>query len=163
MKTADLCDAHDDVQVAEPVFRDYGARREFAGPIATVRVQDDNTLVRQQLETPGGGRVLVVDNGGSIRCAMIGDRLGRLAEENGWVGIVVHGCIRDADDLAGIQVGLKAIGTVPRRSGKTGGGETGVPVEFAGVRFAPGAWIYADADGIVVAAAQLDGASPASG
>lgn len=155
-KTADLCDRHDtDVQVAVPLLRDFGGTRSFAGPIATVRVHDDNTLVRRALEEPGNGRVLVVDGGGSTRCALVGDRLAGLAATNGWAGVVVHGCIRDVDAIASIPVGVKALASTPRRSGKTGGGEAGGVVEFAGVRFAPGHYLYADADGIVVADRQL--------
>jgi regulator of ribonuclease activity A len=156
--TPDLCDAYPGLAVAEPIFRDYGGRRSFAGPVLTLRVQDDNTLVRATLETPGEGRVLVVDGGGSMRCALLGDRLAELAVTNGWAGVIVHGCIRDSTLVAAMDIGVKALATHPRRSGKGGGGERAVAVTFAGVTFAPGEWCYADADGIVVAPGRLDGA-----
>lgn len=156
IKTADLCDQHDaQVRVAEPVFRDFGGRRAFSGPVATVRAPEDNVLVRRALEEPGEGRVLVVDGGRSTRCALVGDVLAALAHRNGWAGIVVNGCIRDAAEIAGIPIGLKALGTVPRKSCKRGAGERDVPVRFAGVTFRPGEHLYADTDGIVVAGKEL--------
>jgi regulator of ribonuclease activity A len=149
--TADLSDAHPEAQVCAPIFQDYGGRRAFHGPIATVKVFEDNALVRATLETPGAGRVLVVDGGGSMRCALVGGMLGELALKNGWAGVVVYGCVRDTAELAAQDVGVKALATHPRKSDKglhTGHAER--VVEFAGVRFRPGAWLYADADGIVV-------------
>lgn len=153
--TADLCDEHDGLGVAEPVFRDFGGALAFGGPISTVRVGDDNSLVRDALAEPGGGRALVVDGGGSTRCALVGDRLAALARDNGWAGLLVNGCVRDSTQLAEIAVGLKALGTCPRKSVKRGEGERDVSVEFAGLRFAPGEWLYADADGVVVSPAEL--------
>jgi len=150
--TADLSDAHPEAQVCAPVFRDYGGKRAFHGTIATVKVFEDNALVRSMLETAGQSRVLVVDGGGSLRCALFGGMLGDLAMKNGWTGIVVNGCVRDAAELAAQDVGVKALATHPRKSEK--GLHSGVAdcvVEFSGVRFQPGAWLYADADGIVVA------------
>lgn len=155
MYTADLCDAHHDVRVLEPRFRDHGKRRSFHGRVRTLLVQDDNTLVRAQLELPGNGDVLVVDGGGSERCALVGGNLGKLAEKNGWSGIVVHGCVRDAHELATCDVGIKALGTHPRKSGKTGAGNEAVTVSFAGVTIAPGEWLYADDDGILVSTRPL--------
>jgi regulator of ribonuclease activity A len=154
--TPDLCDEFGaEVRVAEPLFRDFGGVEHFAGPIATLRVFEDNALVRQALEMPGGGRVLVVDGGGSLRSALVGGNLAALARDNGWSGLVVYGCIRDAAELASTSVGVKALHAVPRRSAKAGAGERGVPVAFAGVTFTPGAWLYADRDGIVVADRKL--------
>jgi regulator of ribonuclease activity A len=154
--TPDLCDEFGaEVRVAEPLFRDFGGVERFAGPIATLRVFEDNALVRQALETPGTGRVLVIDGGGSLRSALVGGNLAALAHENGWSGLVVYGCIRDAAEIAGTPVGVKALHAVPRRSAKAGAGERGIPVAFAGVTFAPGAWLYADRDGIVVADRKL--------
>lgn len=150
--TADLCDQFGaEVRVAEPVFHDWGGAASFAGPIETLRVFEDNALVRQALETAGQGRVLVVDGGGSLRSALVGGNLAALAHRNGWTGIIVHGCIRDAAELAATPVGVKALAAIPRKSAKAGSGERGVSVAFAGVTFAPGAWLYADRDGIVVA------------
>ena len=153
--TADLCDAHNDIQVVQPLFHDFGGRRAFHGPIATVRIADDNTSVRALLEQPGAGRELVVDNGGSLRCAVVGDQLATLLHDNGWAGIVVYGCIRDSAVLATMPVGVKALAAMPRKSAKRGPGELDAPVTFAGVTFTPGHYLYADGDGIVVAANAL--------
>lgn len=155
-KTTDLCDAHpDDVRVAEPMFRSYGARRVFDGPIATLKVHEDNALVRKELEQPGGGRVLVIDGGGSLRRALVGDQLAALAARNGWAGVVVYGCVRDAADIAGIELGVLALATHPRRSEKRGIGVVGEAVVFAGVSFVPGHHLWADEDGVVVADREL--------
>jgi len=154
--TADLCDAFGSaVHPAAPLFREFGGAAGFCGPIATVQVSDDNALVREALETAGRGRVLVVDGGGSTRCALLGGRLAQLAHANGWAGVVINGCVRDSSEIARLPVGVRALAAVPRKSGKTGAGKTNVPVEFAGVAFTPGHWLYADADGIVVAAKNL--------
>jgi regulator of ribonuclease activity A len=148
--TADLCDAHPDLAVLPPVFRDFGGLPSFAGTIETIRVEDDNVLVRAALEEPGAGRVLVIDGGGSLACALLGDQLAALGLENGWVGVIVHGCVRDVATLASLPFGVKAIASHPRKSGKRGTGERGMPLDIDGVRLAPGATVYADADGIVV-------------
>jgi regulator of ribonuclease activity A len=149
---ADLCDEFEQsVRVAEPLLRDYGGSTSFYGSLITVKVFEDNVLVREALETDGQGRVLVVDGGGSTRCALLGDRLAQLAHENGWAGIVVDGCIRDSDEISRIPVGVKARHAVPKKSTKRGIGERNVPVRFAGLTFTPGHYLYADQDGIVVA------------
>lgn len=159
--TADLCDAHGEaVRVAQPLLRDYGGRRTFGGPVSTVRAPDDNSLVRAALEEPGRGRVLVVDGGGSRRCALLGDRLAALAAGGGWAGVVVHGCVRDARALAGIELGVKALATCPRRSVKLGAGERDVPVAFAGLVLEPGCYVYCDEDGLIAADAALEPAGP---
>ena len=151
-KTPDLCDEFEEsVRVADPLFRDFGGAGSFHGPIATVRVFEDNVLVREELETEGQRRVLVVDGGGSTRCALLGDRLGRFAYENSWAGIVINGCIRDSEEISRITVGVMALHAVPRRSAKSGVGERDVPVSFAGITFTPGHYLYADADGVIVA------------
>ncbi|HEY5789682.1 MAG TPA: ribonuclease E activity regulator RraA [Gammaproteobacteria bacterium] len=156
IRTADLYDAHADaLQVASPLFRDYGGRRRFHGPVATLKVFEDNSLVRAALAEPGAGRVLVVDGGGSLRCALLGDQLARLGVDHGWAGVVVYGCIRDAEVLAGMPLGVKALATHPAKSVKRGEGQRDLPVSFAGVTFAPGAWLCADADGIVVSPTPL--------
>jgi len=150
-KTADLCDEFEEsVRIAEPLLRDYGGNTSFYGSLATVKVFEDNVLVREALEKDGQGRVLVVDGGGSTRCALVGDRLAQLAYENGWAGIVVNGCIRDSEEISRIPVGMKARHAVPKKSVKRGIGERDVPVRFAGLTFIPGHHLYADADGIVV-------------
>jgi regulator of ribonuclease activity A len=153
--TADICDREGTLAVvAEPVFRDYGGRVAFAGPAATVRVLDDNALVRRTLDTPGQGRVLIVDNGGSLKTALVGDNLARLGADNGWAGIIVFGCVRDAAALATLPIGVKALAANPMRSGKTGAGEQDVAVTIAGITIAPGAFVTADADGVVITRAE---------
>jgi regulator of ribonuclease activity A len=150
--TADLYDAfEDEVRVAAPIFRDFGGHTAFAGAIATVKVFEDNVLLRRALEAPGLGRVLVVDGGGSLRSALVGDRVAALARDSGWAGLIVWGCIRDSRAIAAIPVGLKALATNPRRSPKHGAGQVDIPVSFAGVTFHPGEFVYADEDGLLVA------------
>lgn len=154
--TTDLSDRHEGlVQIAEPLFMPFGAPDRFAGPIATVRAHEDNVKVRARLETPGEGRVLVVDGGGSLRCALVGDVLAGLGIENGWSGIVIYGCVRDSAVLDTLEIGIRALAAMPNRSRKNGWGEDDVEAQFAGVTFRPGEWLYADADGILVAPAPI--------
>lgn len=156
MRTTDLCDEHGDaLRVLQPLYRDYGKKRSFHGRVRTLRVLEDNALVRAALETAGNGDVLVIDGGGSMRVALVGGNLGKLAEDHGWAGIVVHGAVRDASELAACEVGVKALGTIPRKGAKTGAGEREVALTFAGVTIAPGDWLYADDDGIVVSGSRL--------
>lgn len=150
--TADLCDEHGDaVQVCEPVFHAFGGRRAFSGPVSTVRCFEDNSRVKEAVGAPGEGRVLVVDGGGSRRRALLGDMLGESAVRNGWVGVIIHGCIRDSAALGQMNLGIRALGTMPLRSEKRNEGERDVPVRFAGVTFRPGDFVYVDEDGIVLA------------
>jgi regulator of ribonuclease activity A len=152
----DLCDQHGEaVAVAAPVFRSFGAHARFCGPVATVRCFEDNTHVRGRLEEPGEGHVLVVDGAGSLRCALVGGMLGELAAKNHWAGIVVHGCVRDTEELGRCATGIFALAAHPRRSAKRGEGERDVVVAFAGVAFHPGDFLYADADGLIVARTSL--------
>jgi regulator of ribonuclease activity A len=154
--TADFCDAHEGkVRVAEPMFRAYGGSPAFGGPIATVKVFEDNVLVRQALSEPGAGRVLVVDGGGSLRCALVGDQIAILARDNGWSGIIVYGCIRDSAAMASLPIGVRALTTHPLKSIKKGAGDRDIPVTFAGVTFVPGQYVYADTDGVIVSPAAL--------
>jgi len=154
--TADLYDQHEHrVLVLTPMLSDYGSKRRFSGPIATVKVFEDNSLVRAALEEPGAGKVLVVDGGGSLRCALVGDKLAELASRNGWAGLVVYGCIRDAAAIATIPIGLKAVNTNPRKSVKQGAGDRDIPVRFAGVTFTPGWFLYADEDGVLISEQSL--------
>lgn len=156
ISTAELYDAHEAiVQVAEPLFRDFGKVRAFAGPVATVKVFEDNRLVEQVLEEPGQGRVLLVDGGGSLHCAVLGDRLARLAIDNGWKGVIVHGCVRDSRTLASLPLGVKALAVHPRRSAKRGDGDRGGLVTLAGVTVHDGDWVYADEDGILISDSPL--------
>ena len=155
--TADLSDRLEDTaQIAAPVFRDYGGRVRFSGPLSTVKCFEDNSLVRAALEERGNGRVLVVDGGGSMRCALLGDELAALAAENGWSGVVVNGCIRDSEAIAGIDLGVKALATIPRKSVKRGHGERDLLVRFAEVSFNPRHYLYADADGVLITARKAD-------
>ena len=155
-QTTDLCDANEGkVRVVAPMFRSFGGKARFAGPISTLKVFEDNSLVRSALETAGAGRVLVVDGGGSMRCAMVGDQLAALGVKNGWAGIVVYGCIRDSGPIAGMDIGVFALGTHPQKSVKKGAGDQDIPVTFGGVTFVPGHWLYADEDGVIVADAPL--------
>ncbi len=150
--TTDLCDDHGDaVQVLAGGFGSYGGVEGFHGPVSTVAVFEDNSLVRDALAEPGDGRVLVVAGGGSERCALVGGNLGVLAAENGWAGIVVDGCVRDTAELRQSALGIRARGTCPRKSVKKGVGARDVPVTVAGVALNPGMWLWADDDGIVVA------------
>lgn len=149
--TTDISDANPELPVCEPLFGDYGGKEKFFGPIRTLKIFEDNALVRSTLETPGKGAVLVVDGGASTRCALVGGNLGVLAVKNGWAGIVVYGYVRDSEELSQQQVGIKALGAHPRKSEKgLHSGHVDKVVTFAGVTFKPGAWLYADADGIVV-------------
>jgi regulator of ribonuclease activity A len=150
--TTDLCDAYPgDVRIVDPVFRDFGGHRAFAGPMTTLQLFEDNSLVRESLEQPGEGRVLVVDGGGSLRCALLGGNLGQLAEKNGWSGVVVYGAVRDTRELRVAKIGVKALAPHPKKSNKKGIGERDVVVTFAGATFKPGEYLYADEDGIIVA------------
>jgi regulator of ribonuclease activity A len=154
--TTDLCDAHEGrIRVAAPIFRSYGGKTAFHGQIATLKLFEDNGLVRQMLDTPGDGRVLVIDGGGSLRCALLGDQLAALAVRNGWAGIVIWGCIRDSVAISTMALGVLALAPHPMKTFKKNLGETGVTVSFAGIDFVPGEWLYADADGVIVAAEQL--------
>ena len=155
--TADLYDAHGEtLRVLAPIFRDFGGKRTFEGPVVTLKVHEDNSLVRSTLEEPGEGRVLVVDGGGSLRGALVGDNLAEIGLDNGWAGIVVYGCIRDAEPIGALAIGVKAIATNPRKSVKKGVGERDVELRFGEVTIKPGEYLYADADGVVVADGRLD-------
>ena len=159
--TCDLCDDNEDkladgtLAVLPPVFQKFGKRVTFSGRAATLKVFEDNVLVRSTLETPGEGRVLVVDGGGSLRCALVGGNLGVLAEKNGWAGIVVNGCIRDSEEINACDIGVRALATHPQRSVRKGLGERELRVAIAGVAVQPGDWIYADADGVLVSRVAL--------
>ena len=156
--TADLVDdIGPDVRSCDVQFRQFGGRTQFAGPISTVRCLQDNALLKSVLSTPGDGGVLVIDGEGSLHTALVGDVIAELARSNGWAGLVVHGAVRDTSALRGIDLGIKALGTNPRKSSKTGAGERDVTVSFGGVTFVPGDIAYSDDDGIVVVAAAATG------
>jgi regulator of ribonuclease activity A len=155
LTTADLIDAHEELQSCDLQFRSFGRSPRFSGAISTVRCRHDNALVKRVLSQPGAGRVLVIDGDGSMHCALVGDVIAGMAAANGWAGIVVRGAIRDSAAMAMLDLGIKALGTNPRRSAKAGAGEIDLPVEFGGVVFTPGDFLYADEDGIVVGARAL--------
>ncbi|MEP6825361.1 MAG: ribonuclease E activity regulator RraA [Ramlibacter sp.] len=158
--TCDLCDAHEEdasgnFRVLPPVFRDFGVARRFSGQVATVRCLEDNSRVREAVNSPGEGRVLVVDGAGSVRRALVGGNLAAAAANNGWAGVVVDGAERDLAELAASGIPVKALALMPLRSVKRGEGQTGLAVEIQGVWVRPGDWLYADEDGIVVSATAL--------
>lgn len=159
--TTDICDAHEDklaagtLSVLPPVFQSFGKQVKFSGPAITLKVFEDNALVRSTLETPGKGHVLVIDGGGSLRCALVGGNLGMLAEKNGWAGIVVNGCIRDSEEINACNIGVRALALHPQKSVKKGVGDVNIRVSMAGVTVNPGDWMYADADGVLAAAQKL--------
>lgn len=149
-KTTDLCDACDDALACALLFQSYGLRRAFTGPIRTLRCHEDIGLMRDTVSQPGLGQVLVIDGGGSMARALFGDVMAELASRNGWAGLVIHGVLRDADELDVIDIGVKALGTVPKRGSRSGAGERDVPLHFGGVTFIPGDHLVADADGVIM-------------
>lgn len=155
--TADLCDAHiERLQVLDPtLMSDLGGVSMFEGQIVTIKVFEDNTMVRAMLEQDGTGKVLVIDGGGSFRCALVGDNLAALAVKNRWRGIIVNGCIRDLRQIMEMEVGIKALGVTPVKSMKRNEGQENIPVRFGGVDFIPSHYLYADEDGVVIAECPL--------
>ena len=153
--TPDLCDAYPEVAVVEPMFANFGGRDSFGGQIVTVKCFEDNSVVKAQVDQPGKGKVMVVDGGGSMRRAMLGDMLAAKAAENGWEGIIIYGCVRDVDVLAEIDLGVQALGSHPMKTEKRDIGDLNVEVSFGGVTFHPGDYVYADNNGIIVASHEL--------
>ena len=152
----DLCDAYGDaVSVLELEMRTFGGRRSFGGPIRTVRCFEDNSRVAECVDTPGEGAVLVVDGGGSRRCALLGDNLAEKAARNDWSGVIVYGCVRDVAALEQIDLGVQALAAHPRRSIKRGAGEVDVAIRIGGVDLEPGHFVYGDGNGIIVSASAL--------
>lgn len=153
--TPDLCDAYPEVAVVEPMFGNFGGHDSFGGEIVTVKCFEDNSLVKELVATNGAGKVMVVDGGGSMRRAMLGDMLAEQAAKNGWAGIIIYGCVRDVDVLIQTALGIQALGSHPMKTDKRGIGEQNVPVTFGGVTFRPGEFVYADNNGIIVSAKAL--------
>ncbi|KAJ4829305.1 hypothetical protein Tsubulata_001011 [Turnera subulata] len=159
--TAEACDsnaallASGDLRVLQPIFKIYGQSRAFSGPIVTLKVFEDNVLVRELIERKGEGRVLVIDGGGSTRCALVGGNLGQMAQNTGWAGILVNGCIRDVDEINGCDIGVRALASNPMKSNKKGIGEKHIPVHIAGTLIRDGEWLYADSDGILISKTEL--------
>ena len=150
--TPDLCDAYPDlVQVLEPMFSNFGGRDSFGGQIVTIKCFEDNSLVKEQVELDGKGKVLVVDGGGSLRRALLGDMLAEKAARNGWEGLVIYGCVRDVDVLIQTDVGVQALASHPMKTDKRGIGDLNVVVSFAGLTFKPGDYLYADNNGVIIA------------
>ena len=153
--TTDLSDAHEGLRYLAPVYQDFGGSMRFHGPAKTLVTFDDNTKVRAAVEMAGEGRVLVVDGGGSMNCALFGGNLAKLAAQNGWAGIIIHGCVRDRAELKAEAVGIKALASHPKKSLKRDLGSFDVSLRFSGVTIHPGDWIYADEDGVIVADREL--------
>lgn len=153
----ELCDRYpDDVRILEPMLGNFGGRERFFGQIVTIKAFEDNSLVREQVAQPGEGRVLVVDGGGSMRRAMLGDMLAEKASANGWAGIIIYGCIRDVNAIADLDIGVQALGAHPLKTDKKGIGELNVVVRFGGVDFVPGEYCYADNNGVLVSQKPLE-------
>lgn len=154
--TCDLCDENPElVRIVEPMFNNYGGNAVFCGEIVTVKCHEDNTIVKEQVGQPGNGKVMVVDGGGSLRCALLGDMLAAKAAENNWAGIIIYGCIRDVDEVGKTPLGVQALRTIPIKSNRQGRGDLNIPVTFGGVTFTPGEFVYADNNGIIVSAESL--------
>lgn len=155
-KTADLCDDHSkELLICQQEFKSYGQKRKFSGPISTVRVFEDNVLVVEALESIPEGSVLVVDGGGSKRCALMGDRLGEIAQSRKLAGVIIYGCVRDTVELGSLDTGILALGSNPLKSRKEGKGDRNIPVTFGGIDWKPGEYVYADEDGVIVSSKAL--------
>ncbi|MEM7610467.1 MAG: ribonuclease E activity regulator RraA [Pseudomonadota bacterium] len=156
ISTPDLSDsAGDSVQVLAPILTSFGQVKAFGGQVVTIKCFEDNSLVKAQGSVPGGGRVLVVDGGGSPRRALLGDQIALALSNNGWAGIIIYGYVRDVDALAATELGIQAIGAIPVKTDKRGLGDLDVPVRFGGVTFNPGDWVYADRNGVLVSSQAL--------
>ena len=160
--TCDLLDEHPQTQVMSPSidgksFRNFGGRKAFGGEIVTVKCFEDNSRVKELLATEGAGKVLVVDGGASMRCALLGDLIGESAVKHNWAGVIVYGCVRDVDALAQLDLGVQALAAIPQKSNRQGAGETGLTLHFGGVSIASGHYVYADNNGILVSAEKLTG------
>lgn len=155
-KTADLCDDHSqELRICQQEFKSYGQKSKFSGPISTVRVFEDNVLVKEALESIPEGSVLVVDGGGSKRCALMGDRLGEIAQSRKLAGVIVYGCVRDTVELGSLDTGILALGSNPLKSRKEGKGDRSIPVTFGGIDWKPGEYVYADEDGVIVSSVPI--------
>ncbi|MCG8316515.1 MAG: ribonuclease E activity regulator RraA [Pseudomonadales bacterium] len=154
--TCDLCDENPElVRIVEPLFNNYGGHSNFHGEIVTVKCHEDNSVVKENVQKPGDGKVMVVDGGGSLRCALLGDMLAEKAASNGWAGLIIYGCIRDVDEIRKTPLGVQALRTIPIKSNRQGRGDLNIPVTFAGVTFNPGDYVYADNNGIIVSSQAL--------
>lgn len=161
ISTPDICDAHEanladgSLTVLEPIFTSFGANESFYGEVVTIKCFEDNSVVKELVATPGEGRVIVMDGGGSLRRAILGDMLAEKAANNGWSGLVINGCIRDVDEIGATKLGVKALNVHPMKTQKRGLGDLNVAIEIAGQTIQPGEWIYADNNGVIVSAVEL--------
>ncbi len=153
--TPDLCDLYPLVRVVSPMFKNFGGRHSFGGQVVTVKCFEDNSRVKELLATDGHGKVLVVDGGGSLRCALLGDMIGESAVQHGWEGVIIYGCVRDVDALAQLELGVQALAAMPLKSVRRGVGEFDVPIAFGGVVIESGEYVYADNNGVIVSAEPL--------
>lgn len=154
--TPDLCDDNPElVRVLEPMLVNFGGRDSFCGEIVTIKCHEDNSLVKENAAKPGHGKVMVVDGGGSLRRALLGDMIAENAVKNGWEGLIIYGCVRDVDALVELDLGVQALASIPLKTEKRGIGDLNVPVTFGGVAFQPGEYVYADNNGVVVSARDL--------
>ena len=157
--TPDLCDRYPDlVRVVEPIFKNYGGKSSFGGQIVTIKCHEDNSVVKVTAGTAGNGKIIVVDGGGSLRRALLGDLIAENAVQNGWEGFIIYGCIRDVDDISTMNLGVKALNINPLKTEKKGIGDLNIPVSFGGVTFKPGEYVYADSNGIIVSSKPLNNA-----
>jgi regulator of ribonuclease activity A len=153
----ELCDQYPHkVRVLEPMFINFGGKERFYGEVVTIKCFEDNSMVREQVAKNGNGKVLVVDGGGSFRCALLGDMLAEKAAQNGWQGIIVYGCIRDVNAIGETDLGVQALATHPVKTDKRGLGDVNVTITFAGVTIQAGEYLYADNNGILVSDSKLN-------
>ena len=156
LSTPDLCDAHEGkVRVLDPIFSNYGGLSSFFGKAVTIKCFEDNSVVKELVSQPGDGQVIVMDGGGSLRRAILGDMLAEKAANNGWAGLIINGCIRDVDEIGNTELGVKALNIHPMKTEKRGLGDLNVPVQMAGQTIQPGEWVYADNNGVIVSAEEL--------
>tara|TARA_B100000953_G_scaffold279137_1_gene255054 strand:+ start:577 stop:1056 length:480 start_codon:yes stop_codon:yes gene_type:complete len=153
--TADLCDEDTNIQIAEPIFNLYGEKKKFMGKIRTVIAIEDNSYVKELVNTKVDGDVMVIEGKGSTKCALLGDNLAKKASENGWSGFVINGCIRDSEIISSIPIGIKALNAMPKKSNKNNAGEFKKDLNFAGVLFQEGDFLYSDSDGIIISKERL--------
>ena len=155
--TPELCDKYPDlVRVVEPIFKNYGGKSSFGGQIVNIKCHEDNSVVKETAGTAGNGKIIVVDGGGSLRRALLGDLIAENAVENGWEGFIIYGCIRDVDSISTMNLGVKALNTNPLKTEKKGIGDLNIPVSFGGVTFKTGEYVYADSNGIIVSSKPLN-------
>lgn len=149
--TPDLCDDNpESVRVLAPMLKNFGGKKQFCGEIVTVKCFEDNTFVKEHMAKDGSGKVMVVDGGGSLRCALLGDLIAESGVKNNWEGIIIYGCVRDVDALEKLNLGVQALASIPIKSNRQGRGDLNIPITFGGVTFKPGEYVYADNNGVIV-------------